>query len=276
MSKKVWLVTGCSKGLGKALVEELIAQGYPVAGTSRSKESLEKSIGAESDLFLPLSMNVKEEADVKKAIAQATEKFGRIDVVVNNAGFTHLATIEEMSDADAREEFDINVFGTLNVIRGALPQMRAQGSGHIFNVSSLGAYNVGPLSGIYCATKHAVKAISETLAQEVKAFGIHVTDVKPGFMKTEFFGSSHKTTAPEGSPYKHLYDENMKFYMGHNGNQAGDPKKAAKLYIKVAEMDAPYESLPMGTDCCDGIRDICEGTVKLMEKMRSVAETTNF
>ena len=276
MSKKVWLVTGCSNGLGKALVEELIAQGYPVAGTSRSKESLEKSIGAESDLFLPLSMNVKEEADVKKAIAQATEKFGRIDVVVNNAGFTHLATIEEMSDADAREEFDINVFGTLNVIRGALPQMRAQGSGHIFNVSSLGAYNVGPLSGIYCATKHAVKAISETLAQEVKAFGIHVTDVKPGFMKTEFFGSSHKTTAPEGSPYKHLYDENMKFYMGQNGNQAGDPKKAAKLYIKVAEMDAPYESLPMGTDCCDGIRDICEGTVKLMEKMRSVAETTNF
>lgn len=276
MSKKVWLVTGRSKGLGKALVEELIAQGYPVAGTSRSKESLEKSIGAESDLFLPLSMNVKEEADVKKAIAQATEKFGRIDVVVNNAGFTHLATIEEMSDADAREEFDINVFGTLNVIRGALPQMRAQGSGHIFNVSSLGAYNVGPLSGIYCATKHAVKAISETLAQEVKAFGIHVTDVKPGFMKTEFFGSSHKTTAPEGSPYKHLYDENMKFYMGQNGNQAGDPKKAAKLYIKVAEMDAPYESLPMGTDCCDGIRDICEGTVKLMEKMRSVAETTNF
>lgn len=276
MSKKVWLVTGCSKGLGKALVEELIAQGYPVAGTSRSKESLEKSIGAESDLFLPLSMNVKEEADVKKAIAQATEKFGRIDVVVNNAGFTYLATIEEMSDADAREEFDINVFGTLNVIRGALPQMRAQGSGHIFNVSSLGAYNVGPLSGIYCATKHAVKAISETLAQEVKAFGIHVTDVKPGFMKTEFFGSSHKTTAPEGSPYKHLYDENMKFYMGQNGNQAGDPKKAAKLYIKVAEMDAPYESLPMGTDCCDGIRDICEGTVKLMEKMRSVAETTNF
>lgn len=276
MSKKVWLVTGCSKGLGKALVEELIAQGYPVAGTSRSKESLEKSIGAEIDIFLPLSMNVKDEADVKNAISLATEKFGRIDVVVNDAGFTHLATIEEMSDADAREEFDINVFGVLNVIRSVLPQMRVQGSGHIFNVSSLGAYNVGPLSGIYCATKHAVRAISETLAQEVKAFGIHVTDVKPGFMKTEFFGSSYKATAPEDSPYKHLYNENMKFYMGQNGNQAGDPKKAAKLYIKVAEMDEPYESLPMGTDCCDGIRNICEGTVKLMTEMRSVAETTNF
>lgn len=275
-NKKVWFVTGCSKGLGKALVEELIAQDYSVIGTSRSRESLEKIFGPESERFLPLAMNVKEEADVKRAVEDGFVKFGRIDVVVNNAGFTHLATIEEMSDADAREEFDINVFGLLNVTRSVLPIMRKQRSGHIFNVSSLGAYNVGPLSGIYCATKHAVKAISETLAQEVKDFGIHVTDVKPGFMRTEFFGSSYKTTAPEGSPYKHLYDENMALYMGQNGNQAGDPHKAAKLYIQVAEMESPYESLPMGTDCCDGIRDICAGTVKLMEDMRSVAETTNY
>lgn len=275
-NKKVWFVTGCSKGLGKALVEELLAQGYPVIGTSRSRESLEKIFGAESGNFLPLAMNVKEETDVKKAVESGLAKFGRIDVAVNNAGFTHLATIEEMSDADAREEFDINVFGLLNVTRNVLPVMRKQQSGHIFNVSSLGAYNVGPLSGIYCATKHAVKAISETLAQEVKEFGIHVTDVKPGFMRTEFFGSSYKTTAPEGSPYQHLYDENMEFYMGQNGNQIGDPNKAAKLYIQVAEMENPYESLPMGTDCCDGIHDICADTVKLMEDMRSVAESTNY
>ena len=118
-----------------------------------------------------------------------------------------------------------------------------------FRQSSLGAYNVGPLSGIYCASKHAVKAISETLAQKVREFGIHVTDVKPGFMRTEFFGSSYQTTAPENSPYKHLYDENMEFYMGQDGNQAGSPEKAAELYIKVAEMAEPYGSLPMGTDC---------------------------
>lgn len=276
MSKKVWLVTGCSKGLGKSLVKELIAQGYPVIGTSRSRETLESVFGKESDVFLPIAMNVKDESDVQSVLKAAKDKFGRIDVVVNNAGFTHLATIEEMSDADAREEFDINVFGTLNVIRNVLPIMREQKSGHIFNVSSLGAYNVGPLSGIYCATKHAVKAISETLAQEVKQFGIHVTDVKPGFMRTEFFGSSYKTTAPEGSPYSNLYGENMEFYMGQDGNQAGDPNKAAKLYIKVAEMENPYESLPMGTDSCDGIRDICAETVKLMEDMRGVAETTNY
>ena len=181
-----------------------------------------------------------------------------------------------MSDKDAREEFDINIFGVLNVVRNVLPHMRKQGSGHIFNVSSLGAYNVGPLSGIYCATKHALKAISETLAQEVKQFGIHVTDVKPGFMRTEFFGSSYKTTSPKDSPYKGLYDENMKFYMGQNGNQIGDPKKAAKLYIEVAEMEKPYESLPMGTDSCDGIKDICEKTTKLMGEMKEIAKKTNY
>lgn len=275
-SKKIWFVTGCSKGLGNALIKKLLEKGYAAAATSRNIQTLTSEFGPESDSFLPLSMNVKDEEDVKAALDYTKKKFGRIDVVVNNAGYTHLATIEEMSDADAREEFNINVFGLLNVIRNVLPIMRDQKSGHIFNVSSLGAYNVGALSGIYCATKHAVKAISETLALEVKLFGIHVTDVKPGFMRTEFFGSSYKTTAPEHSPYKRLYDENMDFYMGQNGAQAGDPEKAAELYIKTAEMEDPYESLPMGTDSCDGIRDICKNTVKLMDEMRKIATETDY
>lgn len=275
-SKKVWLVTGCSKGLGKALVEKLLAEGYSVAATSRDREALEKIFGAESEVFMPIAVNLKDESDVKSALSAVVKKFGRIDVLVNNAGFTHLATIEEMSDKDARALFDVNIFGLLNVTRNVLPTMRAQKSGHIFNVSSLGAYNVGALSGLYCATKHAVKAISETLAQEVREFGIHVTDVKPGFMRTEFFGESYQTTAPENSPYKKLYDENMNFYMGQDGKQAGSPEKAAELYIKVAEMENPYESLPMGTDCCDGIRDICANTAKLMEDMRDVAQTTDY
>lgn len=256
--------------------KKLLEEGYPVAATSRDAQTLVNVFGPEGDGFLPLSLNIKDEDAVKAALDQTRKKFGRIDVVVNNAGYTHLATIEEMSDADAREEFNINVFSLLHVIRHVLPIMREQKSSHIFNVSSLGAYNVGPLSGIYCATKHAVKAISETLAQEVKPFGIHVTDVKPGFMRTDFFGSSYKTTAPEHSPYQHLYDENMAFYMGQNGVQVGDPEKAAELYIKVAEMENPYESLPMGTDSCDGIRNICANTVKLMDEMREVAASTNY
>lgn len=268
-------MTGCSRGLGNALVRKLIERGYPVAATSRTKDILSKQFG-EADNFLPLSMNIKDEADVKRTVYAVKSKFGRIDVLVNNAGFTHLATIEEMSDQSARDLFDVNVFGLLNVTRNVLPIMREQKCGHIFNVSSLGAYNVGPLSGLYCATKHAVKAISETLALEVKAFGIHVTDVKPGFMRTEFFGKSFKTTAPENSPYQNLYDDNMKFYSGQHGVQAGNPDKAAELYIKVAEMENPYESLPMGSDSCEGIREICADTVKLMDSMREVAASTDY
>lgn len=251
-------------------------EGYSVAATSRKAESLMAEFGEESSKFLPLAMNLKDENDVRRAVSEAKEKFGRIDVVVNNAGFTHLATIEETSDRAAHDLFDVNVFGLLNVLRSVLPVMRWQKSGHIFNVSSLGAYNVGPLSGLYCATKHAVKAISETLAQEVREFGIHVTDVKPGFIRTQFFGQSFKTTTEENSPYRKLYEDNMKFYMGQNGTQAGDPAKVAELYIKVAEMEHPYESLPMGTDSCDGIREIAANTVKLMDEMRNVAATTNF
>ena len=273
--KKVWFVTGCSRGLGKALVKKLLEKNYFVAATSRDKKSLIEIFG-ENENFLPLSMNIKDENDVKIAINAAKEKFRRIDVLVNNAGFTHLSTIEEMSDKSARDLFDVNIFGLLNVTRNILPIMREQKSGHIFNVSSLGAYNVGPLSGLYCATKHTVKAISETLAMEVKNFGIKVTDVKPGFMRTEFFGKSFKTTAPENSPYKNLYEENMKFYRGQDGVQAGNPEKAAKLYIKVAEMENPYEFLPMGSDSCEGIKEICEKTVKLMDEMKEVAASTDY
>lgn len=274
--KKVWLVTGCSRGMGKELVLKLLKENYPVIATGRNKQSLEEIFGKENDKFLPIALNVTNEKEVQEVLQKAIAKFGRIDVVVNNAGYTHLATIEEMSDESARELFSVNVFGLLNVTRNVLPIMREQRSGHIFNVSSLGAYNVGPLSGIYCATKHTVKAISETLAMEVKDFGIHITDVKPGFIRTEFFGKSYQTTALKDSPYKNLYDENMKFYMGQDGNQAGSPQKVAELYIKVAEMENPYESLPMGTDSCEGIRNIAARTVKLMDKMKDIAKTTDI
>lgn len=215
-TKKVWLVTGCSSGLGNALIKKLLENGYPVAATSRKKQGLIDQFGEENDLFFPVSMNVQDEKDVKSVVDQVRKKFGRIDVLVNNAGYTHLATIEEIDMKAAHALFEVNVFGLLNVTRAVLPIMREQHSGHIFNASSLGAYNVGPLSGLYCATKHAVKAISETLAQEVAPFGIHVTDVKLGFMRTEFFGASYQTNVPKNSPYKTIYSENMKFYMGQN------------------------------------------------------------
>lgn len=185
--KKVWFVTGYSKGMGNVLVGKLLKEGYHVAATNHTRESLEGTFGPESEYFLPLSMDIASEADVTRAVNGTEAKFGKIDVLVNNAGYTHLCTIEEFSDADARAVFDVNVFGLLNCVRAVLPGMRARRCGHVFNVSSLGAYNVGSLSGVYCATKHAVKAISETLAQELVSSDVHVTDVKPCFVRTEFF-----------------------------------------------------------------------------------------
>ena len=143
--KKTWFVTGCSKGMGNVLARRLLEEGYRVAATSRAVDSLVESIGHESEAFLPLAMDVTDEADVARAVTEAEAKFGRIDVLVNNAGYTHLATIEELSDADARAVFDVNVFGPLNCIRAVLPGMRERGYDHIFDVSSLGAYNVGPV-----------------------------------------------------------------------------------------------------------------------------------
>lgn len=235
-----------------------------------------EQFGNESNLFLPVSMNIQDEVDVKAAVEQICTKLERIDVLMNNAGYTHLATIEEIDMDAAHTLFDVNVFGLLNVTRAVLPIMRKQHSGYIFNFSSLGAYNVGSLSGLYCATKHAVKAISETQAQEVREFGIYVTDINPGFMRTEFFGASYQTTISDGSPYQSFYNENMKFYMGQNGAQIGELDRAAELYIKVAEIKNPYESLPMGTDSCYGICEICAKTVKLMDEMREIAATTNY
>jgi NADP-dependent 3-hydroxy acid dehydrogenase YdfG len=152
-TKKVWFVTGASKGLGLALVKKLLENNYRVVATSRSSQSLIKEIGEASDSFLPLEVSLTDNENVKSAIAKSVDYFGQIDVIVNNAGYGQLGTLEELSDEETRANFDINVFGTLNVIRNAMPYLRQQKSGHIFNISSIGGYSGNfPGWGVYCST----------------------------------------------------------------------------------------------------------------------------
>lgn len=152
-TKKVWFVTGASKGLGLTLVKELLAQGYQVTATSRTQKSLEETIGKHND-FLPLEMDITNNEDVVRAIKATILKFGRIDVVVNNAIYSQIGTLEELSDKEPRKNYDVNVFGSLNVIRNAAPHLREQKSGHIFNISYIdGLVGNFPVFGIYCATK---------------------------------------------------------------------------------------------------------------------------
>ncbi len=248
-TKKVWLVTGASKGLGLALVKKLLDQGYRVAATSRSLAALEGAVGAQEN-FLPLEVDLMSEASVASGISKTVETFGSLDVVVNNAGYGQNGTLEELTDAESRENFDVNVFGLLNVVRKVMPTLRNQGSGHIFNIASVAGMVANfPGFGIYCATKFAVVGLTEALSEEAKPFGINTTLVYPGYFRTEFLTSDSLHLANNRMD---IYTQAREFERLHleeiSGNQLGDPEKAAEVLIQVAESDNPMLHLFLGSD----------------------------
>lgn len=248
--RKVWFVTGASKGLGMQLVKKLLASNYRVAATSRSALSLIKELGKASDNFLPLEMNLTDNEDVKAAITACVNHFGQIDVVVNNAGYALIGTLEELSEQEVKSNFEVNVFGSLNVIRNVAPIFRNQQSGHIFNISSIGGY-IGsfPGFGIYCSTKFAVAGFTEALAEEMKAFKVHTTLVYPGYFRTNFLSQGSVQTA--SSPIS-AYEAAREMENAHlkeiNGNQPNDPEKAAEVLIALSKEENPPVHFFMGKD----------------------------
>ncbi|HEY8955694.1 oxidoreductase [Chitinophaga sp.] len=247
-NKKVWFVTGASKGLGRSLVKQLLSKGYKVAATSRSIDDLRKV--ATGDNFLPLSVDLTTESSIQAAVKETISRFGRIDVLVNNAGYGQVGSIEELSDAESRSNFDVNVFGLLNVTRSILPYMRAQQSGQIFNISSIAGFiGTFPGFGIYCATKFAVDGLSESLATEVKPFGISVTIVSPGYFRTDFLTSgSLGLPANQLAAYQTVRAAQQAHQEEINGNQPGDPEKAVAAIIDVAAEENPPLHLFLGED----------------------------
>jgi NAD(P)-dependent dehydrogenase (short-subunit alcohol dehydrogenase family) len=249
-TKKVWFVTGASKGLGLTLVKKLLKEGYRVAATSRDIKSLIVEVGNSSSNFLPLEVNLAEEKSVAAAVAELLKSFGKIDVVVNNAGYGQLGTLEELSDKEARQNFDVNVFGTLNVIRHVMPHFRQNKSGHVINISSIAGFlGAFPGWGIYNATKFAVAGLTEALAAETKSLGISASIVYPGYFKTNFLlkGSLRLAENPIAA-----YTEARELEAMHEnqiiGNQPGDPEKAATAFITLAETENPPLHLFLGTD----------------------------
>lgn len=249
-TKKTWFITGASKGLGLSLVKQLLSLGHQVAATSRSLDDLNKAVGENNSNFLALSVDLKTEASVNKAVNAAIARFGKLDVVVNNAGYGQAGSLEELSDQEARDNFDINVFGALNVIRSAMPHLREQGSGHILNIASVAGFTgIFPGFGIYCATKFAMAGFTESLAAEVKSFGVKVTLIEPGYFRTNFLTSdSLRVPANEIAAYKEVR-EVQEFHQNEmNGNQAGDPEKAAAVMIKITTEEHPPLHLFLGED----------------------------
>ncbi|QNL51786.1 SDR family NAD(P)-dependent oxidoreductase [Olivibacter sp. SDN3] len=269
-TKKVWFVTGASKGLGLTLVKALLARDYQVVATSRKRQSLIDAIG-NSGNFLALEMDLTNNDDVVKKIETAVNHFGRIDVVVNNAGYSQIGTLEELSDAEVKRNFEVNVFGALNVIRNAAKYLRKQQSGHIFNIASIGGFAGNfPGFGIYCSTKFAVAGFTEALAVEIKPFGVNTTLVYPGYFRTDFLSKgSVQTPATPIEAYATAREVEAAHLNEIDGNQPNDPEKAAEVLIAVTEENNPPVHLFLGEDAYDMVFNkikIITDTVELWKK----------
>ncbi len=250
---QVWFITGASKGFGLEMVSQLLQQGHQVAATSRDVAELRRAADMDSADFLPLAVDLTTESSVGAAIAATIARFGRLDVVVNNAGYGQLGSLEELTDGEARANFDVNVFGTLHVIRQAMPQLRQQRAGHIMNFSSAAGISGNfPGWGIYCATKFAVEGLSESLSAEVAPFGIKVTIVEPGYFRTDFLSADSLRLAENQLDEYALVRESQAAHTQQiKGNQPGDPRKAVAAVIEVAAAENPPLHLVLGQDSYD-------------------------
>lgn len=276
-TKKVWLVTGASKGLGLSLVKKLLNEGYRVAATSRMVTGLENEVGASVN-FLPLEVDITDETSVNSAITKTIATFGTIDVVVNNAGYGQLGTIEELTDTEARKNFDTNVFGSLNIIRQVMPHFRSNRSGHIINIASIGGFVGGfPGWGIYCATKFAVVGFTEALAEEVKEFGISVTVVYPGYFRTNFLDNGSLSLPNQSiAAYKAARASEEWHKNEQRGNQPGSPEKAAEVFIQLAEMDQAPVHFMMGSDAFELAQNKIESLKSNLKDHEMLSKSTNF
>ena len=249
--RKTWFVTGASKGIGLTLTKELLSQGYNVIATSRNRNALQEAVGND-DNFLATEVDLVDEDSIAKAIKAGADKFGTINVLVNNAGYGIIGGIEEASDEEVRNSFDVNVFGVLNTTRALLPHFRENGTGHIFNISSVFGLIAGSGWGVYCGSKFAIEGISEALAQEVKPFGIQTTIVEPGYVRTNFLESDSITT-PHNSieAYEAIQEEKRKHLKDISGNQLGDPNKIAQAIIKLSKQDEAPMRVLLGSDALE-------------------------
>ena len=274
MKTQTWLITGSSGGLGRALAEAVLAAGHTLLATARNPASLADLTERYGARVRTLAMDVTDETAVRAAIESAVDAFGRLDVVVNNAGYGSLAAIEEMTSEDFRAQVETNLFGVVNVTRAALPVMRRQGQGHIIQISSIGG-RVGPVGrGAYAAAKWGVEGFSEVLAKEAGPLGIKVTIVEPGGFRTGF--AAAQTLAAPGSAYEATVGAVARFQREYDGVQPGDPKKAAAALLHVAQLDDPPLRLLLGSDAVQAAAAADRVRAESDEKWRALSVSTDF
>jgi NAD(P)-dependent dehydrogenase (short-subunit alcohol dehydrogenase family) len=250
-NNKVWFITGANRGIGAEIARTVLNAGHKVVATARKPETIAALLG-HSDRLLAVPLDVTKPEQAEAAVAAAKQKFGRIDILVNNAGYGQLGWFENTSDKQVRDQFETNVFGTMQVTRAVLPIMRAQRSGHVLTISSIAGFIAFPGSSVYSASKFAVEGWMEGLAQELKPLGIAATIIEPGFFKTDFldntsvnYGEYNITDYEEQSSQFKDWHDNM------NHNQVGDPAKLGAVLIRLSEMEVPPLNFPAGSDAVD-------------------------
>lgn len=253
--KKVWFITGASRGLGVDVARAALAAGHAVVATGRSSDTVAAAVGSHDDLLV-VELDVTDPASAQRAVQAAVSRFGMIDVLVNNAGNFIAGTFEEISDADFRAQLETNFFGPLNVTRAVLPVMRNQRSGHVVSISSLAGLIGQSFCSAYAASKFAVEGWMESLTPEVEPFGIHTTVVEPGFFRTELLSKdSTRYAEPSIDDYAQSTRQTIDAWSGMSGQQGGDPAKLAQALVQIAALDKPPVRWVAGADAVQAVQD---------------------
>ncbi len=272
--EKVWFITGASSGFGLELVKILLSNGNKVVATSRNAANIENQVN-DSQNLLALTLDITSDVDVKNAIAKTVETFGRIDVVINNAGYMLLGSLEEVSAEEFHQSMNVNVFAFVNLIRNAMPYFRKQKSGHIFNFSSSAGYSGDENAGSYNAVKHAVVGLSEALAKEVKPFNVKVTIVSPGLFRTNFLAKGGFSVT-QNKIEEYDTQQKVDIMNQFNGQQPGNPEKLAKALVNTVEEEHPPLHLIMGSDAYERVTEYYQSQLLELEKWKEISLSTNF
>jgi len=276
MANKVWFITGASRGFGLLIARDALARGDSVVAAARNPQAIADALGVHPEL-LPVQLDVTREAAAVVAVQAAIERFGRIDVLVNNAGYGILGAVEETSADEVRRNYETNVFGLLHVTRAVLPVMRKQHGGHVMNISSVGGYSAYQGWGIYSSTKFAVEGLSEAMALELAPLGVHVTVVEPGFFRTDFLdASSLSETASRIDDYRDTVGAMRTFAAGVNHQQPGDPEKLSKALLQLADSAQPPLRLHLGSDTVARVREKNRFVEQEMAAWMELSLSTDF
>jgi len=271
-----WLITGCSTGLGRHLAEAVLGRGYNAIVTARDAAKVQDLVDAHPDTALALALDVTEDVQVANAVQQAEERFGSVDVLVNNAGYGYRAAVEEGEEPEVAKLFDTNFFGPVAMIKAVLPGMRARRDGAIVNISSIGARISPPGSGYYSAAKAALEAMSASLRRELEPLGITVTVVEPGGFRTDFAGRSLQQSRDAIADYADTAGRRRKEHDTAHGTQPGDPARAAQAIITAVEApDSPFLLL-LGKDALAGFRAVVEAQDKELVAWEELSLSTGF